>query len=103
MCLIGFIMSYIVYVKTMIPQLLLMHGDDWPEWVGNTDQGHLFWGTLFSFGVLFPLSIPTSLNALQWSSLFGVLCSVYLVLAVTLQFFCSREIVPDPMENWQEA
>ncbi|CDW80480.1 UNKNOWN [Stylonychia lemnae] len=67
-CLMGFIMSYIVY-----------------------------------FGILFPISLPRSINQLRFSSVFGVLCSVYLCIAVIILFWTNKALVPDPIENWREA
>ena len=49
------------------------------------------------------MSIPRSVNALRFSSLFGVLCSIYLVLAVTFVFFLDKSIVPDFSKNFAEA
>jgi len=79
-----------------------------PDWVwrGDSDEpkgaANYFWGLLFAFLVLFPMSIPRSVNALRFSSLFGVLCSMYLCLAVTLVFFTNRSIVPSPSENLKQ-
>jgi len=49
------------------------------------------------------MSIPRTINALRFSSLFGVLCSVYLTLAVMFVFFCNKEVVPNPKQNWEDA
>jgi len=49
------------------------------------------------------MSIPRSINALRFSSLFGVLCSVYLSLAVFFVFFCDKEVVPNPKKNFEDA
>lgn len=59
-CLMGFVMSYIVYVKSMLPQILLLFWteEQLPALIGNTFGGQVFWGTLFSFLMLFPMSIP---------------------------------------------
>ena len=53
--------------------------------------------------MLFPMSIPRSINALRFSSLFGVLCSVYLSLAVFFVFYCDKEMVPNPKQNFENA
>jgi len=94
----GFIMSYIVYIKQMLPQILLIFWDasQLPDFIESKGWGQVFWATIFSFGLLFPMSIPRSINALRFSSLFGVLCSVYLTLAVFFVFFCDRSVVADP-------
>jgi len=105
-CLIGFTFSYIVYVKKAIPTIIEMYVDKTtstaPNWIFNNDSGNLFWGLLFSFLILFPMSIPRSVNKLRFTSLFGVLCSMYLCLAVTIVFFTNRDIVPDFKKNLNE-
>ena len=104
-CLIGFITSYIVYIKSMMPKILLLfiNENDLPNFIGDNYWGKVFWGTLFAFGMLFPMSIPRSINALRFTSLFGVLCSVYLSLAVFFVFYCDKEVVPDPSANMKET
>jgi len=96
-CLMGFITAYIVYVKSMLPEILLLF---WTKeklgWIVTDVWGQIFWATAFSFVMLFPMSIPRSINALRFSSLFGVLCSVYLSLAVFCVFYCDKELVPQP-------
>ena len=49
------------------------------------------------------MSISRSIAALRYSSLFGVLCSIYMVLAVTFVFWLNRTIVPDPIQNFRDA
>lgn len=46
------------------------------------------------------MSIPRNASALRFSSLFGVLCSMYLSLAVMCVFFTNRELVPSPSKNF---
>jgi amino acid permease len=98
-CLIGFTFSYIVYIKKAVPTIIEMYTDNAPYWIQNNDTGNLFWGLLFSFAILFPMSIPRNASSLRFSSLFGVLCSMYLCLAVTFVFFTNKTIVPDPHYN----
>mmetsp|Transcript_33670 Transcript_33670/g.24330 ORF Transcript_33670/g.24330 Transcript_33670/m.24330 type:complete len:261 (+) Transcript_33670:147-929(+) len=97
LCLCGFTMSYIVYIKSMIPEILLLFWteDQLPTFMNDDFGGQAFWGTLFTFGVLLPLSLPREVNALRFTSLFGVLCSIYLCLAVFFVFFCDSNMVPD--------
>jgi amino acid permease len=49
------------------------------------------------------MSLPRSVNALRYSSLFGVICAVYLGIAITLIFWCDRDLVPKPFENLKAA
>ena len=105
LCLIGFTFSYIVYVKKAIPAIIEMYVDEdkLPTFIRNEQWGgNIFWGIFFSYGILFPMSIPRSASALRFTSLFGVLCSMYLCLGVTGVFFGSRTIVPEPSVNFQE-
>ena len=104
-CLMGFIIAYIVYIKSMMPEILLLFWskDELPNFIVSDGWGQVFWGTLFSFLMLFPMSIPRSINALRFSSLFGVLCSVYLSLAVFFVFYCDKDMVADPAQNFKDA
>ena len=52
---------------------------------------------------MFPLSIPRSVNALRFSSLFGVFCSIYLVLAVMFVYLLDRKVVAHPEQNYEMA
>ena len=47
------------------------------------------------------MSLPRNASALRFSSLFGVLCSLYLSLAVMFVFFTTdnTELVPSVSEN----
>jgi len=49
------------------------------------------------------MSLPRQINALRFSSTFGVLCSVYLCIAVTIIFLANRNLVPDPGQNFKDA
>lgn len=55
----------------------------------------------FSLIILFPMSLPRNASALRFSSLFGVLCSLYLSLAVMFVFFTTTntDLVPSVSEN----
>ena len=101
-CLIAFTIAYIVYIKKAVPEIIEHYQgkENVPEWIGNTDDGKKVWGTLFSFLVLFPISLTRSVNALRYSSLFGVLCSMYLCIAVTFVFFIDKDVVPDWKSNF---
>jgi len=103
-CLIGFTFSYIVYVKNAIPGIIVMYvdRDSIPDWISDTKWGKVFWGVVFSFLVLFPMAIPRNASALRYSSLAGVLCSMYLSLAVTFVFFFDKTVVPDYKQNFKD-
>mmetsp|Transcript_105271 Transcript_105271/g.145620 ORF Transcript_105271/g.145620 Transcript_105271/m.145620 type:complete len:351 (-) Transcript_105271:123-1175(-) len=105
LCLMGFIMSFIVYIKSMMPLILLKFytEEELPSYLGNNFTGKAFWGTIYSFIVLFPLSLPRQISALRYCSLLGVLCSIYLCLAVTIVYWSDKEIVPNPGANLRDA
>lgn len=105
-CLIGFIFSYIVFVKNAVPGVLVLYMTK--EKLGWLAEGYdkdkittggIFWGMIFAFGILFPMSITRKINVLRFSSLFGVICSMYLCLAVTLQFFNNEKMVENIGNN----
>lgn len=48
------------------------------------------------------MSIPRNASALRFSSLFGVLCSMYLCIAVVFVFFTDPVMVPDVSENFSK-
>jgi amino acid permease len=104
-CMLGFVVSYIVFVKTLIPHILtvlfygeipdLAHDDPLPLIIGRGQwSGQIFWATVYCFFILFPISLPRKLSALRFSSLFGFCCSFYLVSVITLIFFFNKNLVP---------
>lgn len=89
----------------MMPQILELFWDEseLPNFMVTDFWGQIFWATLFSFGMLLPMSLPRSINALRFSSLFGVLCSVYLSLAVFFVFYCDESVVKNPSKNLEDS
>ena len=53
----------------------------------KTGNGDYFWGFFYTFGILFPMSLPRSVSALRFSSTFGVLCSILLAVITMICFF----------------
>jgi len=49
------------------------------------------------------MSIPRNISALRFSSLFGVLCTLYLTLIVMFLFFFDRDLVASMSENIKAA
>lgn len=92
LCLIGFSMAYVTYVKKAIPYLIERYSQDptLHEWLGDHLKGNILSAAIFSFGVMFPMSIPRNASALRFSSLLGVFCSVYLCLAIFCVFFLDK-------------
>ena len=63
----------------------------------------MFWATAFSFLVLLPISIPREISQLRFTSVLGVLGSVYLGLAVFFVYWFDRKFVPNPIERFGQA
>ena len=49
------------------------------------------------------MCLPRRVNALRFSSAFGVLCAIYLGIAITLIFWFDKDLVKDPIANLKEA
>lgn len=60
------------------------------------------WVSIFAFGIFLPLSIPKDLSALRFSSAFGVMCTLYLLVVIIYSFF-KGIIVESPSENVKNA
>ena len=105
--LLGFVVSYIVFVKTLIPRILEIFAgsmDKLPRILADGKyEGQLFWATLYTFLVLIPLSLPRKVGVLRFNSLFGVTCSFYLVLCLVFLFLVDRNQVPSMGDNFKKA
>ena len=104
--LLGFVVSYIVFLKTLIPHILLFFVDEenLPKILGNGKwSGQIFWATVYTLFVLTPLSIPRQIGALRFNSMFGVCCSFYLVMCLVFMFFVDRDLVPSMSEAWKKS
>ncbi|CDW86898.1 UNKNOWN [Stylonychia lemnae] len=104
-CLLGFIMSFIVFQKESIPLILhtLTHKDNIPYFMSDNFTGEVFWGTLYSFLLVFPLSLPRQVGRLSIASALGVLCTIYVAIVVTFIFLTDKQLVPSPIENLKKA
>lgn len=49
------------------------------------------------------MSLPRSVHSLKYASAFGVMCAVYLGMAITMIFWTDRSLVPDPIQNFKDA
>lgn len=49
------------------------------------------------------MSIARKVNALRYTSVLGVTCSIYLMIVVTLIFWANRELVPSPIDNFKQV
>ena len=78
--LVGFATAYVALAKTLIPTALesTFGKDKLAFYLQNNQTGQLFWVTIFTFGIFFPLSLPQNLSALRFSSALGVICTLIL-------------------------
>ena len=79
--------------------MIYEHAPDAPYIINNNNTGTRFWGIIFTYCILFPMSVPRNASALRFTSLFGVLCSMFLCFAVILVFFTDKTMVPSPSDN----
>ena len=101
--LMAFTTSFIVFMKEAIPLLIWRQFrnklDQLPHWILDNHDGHLFWGTVFAFGILFPLALARDLNQIRFTNQLGVVCNLYLCVVVMMEFFTNEAIIPDPIGN----
>lgn len=94
--MLGFVIAYIVLLKSLLPLTIeSVTGSTLPGWMGNTFGGHIFWSGLFSYLVVFPLTLARKLSALRFSSLFSFFCGIYVVCVLVFVPLCNRDITPE--------
>ena len=96
--MLGFVIAYIVLLKSLLPQTIneFMKDDDkLPDWIGDTTLGNIIWSVIFSYGLVFPLTLARGLSALRFASLFSFFCGIYVVLVITFVCLCDRSVNPD--------
>ena len=104
--LIGFAITYLVYIKTLIPHILeiTMGAENVPSMLGEVQfKGELVWASIYVFFILIPMSLPRKINTLRFSSLIGVICTAYFILWIMLLFFFDRKLVPNIENNFVNA
>ena len=71
---------------------------------GHEGIGDYIWGVIYTYAILFPMSLPRELNSLRFSSVFGVLCSMYLAVAVMVLFLTDfdKTLIPSKSENFHQ-
>ena len=100
--LMGFLVTYIVYLKTLIPRILemVLGIENVPNFLGEYQwNGELFWATVYFILILFPMSLPRKINTFRFASLFGVIWTIYLTLCFIFLFFFDKSIVPNVKKN----
>eukprot|EP00353_Schmidingerella_taraikaensis_P006512 CAMPEP_0185581880 /NCGR_PEP_ID=MMETSP0434-20130131/19198_1 /TAXON_ID=626734 ORGANISM="Favella taraikaensis, Strain Fe Narragansett Bay" /NCGR_SAMPLE_ID=MMETSP0434 /ASSEMBLY_ACC=CAM_ASM_000379 /LENGTH=158 /DNA_ID=CAMNT_0028200525 /DNA_START=354 /DNA_END=827 /DNA_ORIENTATION=+ len=89
--LLGFTTAYISLSKTLIPSIVEVtvsseRYEGLPSWLQNNELSRKVWATVFSFGVLLPLSMFRKLSMLRFMSFFGVVCSATLMIVLLYEF-----------------
>jgi len=102
--MLGFVIAYIVLLKSLLPQTIeSMTGTTLPYIIGDTTGGHIFWSGLFSYLVVFPLTLARKLSALRFSSLFSFFCGIYVCLVLVFVPLCDSEVTPDVAGSLSKA
>jgi len=100
----GFIIAYIVLLKSLLPATLSqITGRDLPEFMADDTAGHFFWAAIFSYGVIFPMSLVRKISSLRFASLFSFFCGFYVVLALVFVCLCDRSVNPDLGKGLEKA
>ena len=104
MCLMGYVTSYIVVVKTLVPYIIKRFMENnLPLFFENKISVQIMIATFYSLFFLLPLSLPRKMGALRFTSLFGFAWCIFLVVVIWLIFILGREVVPDPIKNLEDA
>lgn len=103
--LLGFVTVYITLFKTLMPAIMeqAFGMEALPFWLQKTEAGKAVYATIFSFVFLLPLGLFQNLSKLAFTAAFGFLCSMTLMIILTIQLFANKEIVPDPSENFEST
>ncbi len=80
-----------------------LFGESLPYYLATTKTGSLFWATVFTITMVFPLGLVREFSALRFSSLFGVISSLLATVVIVAEFFMNKDVVPDPIARLGEA
>ena len=87
--LLGFTTAYISLAKTLIPSIVNTTVSDpstLPYWLQMNEKSKFIWATIFAFGILLPMACFRELSMLRFTSLFGVACTIILMLVLIYEF-----------------
>jgi amino acid permease len=93
LCNLGFLISYCIVFKTIMPYTIKTFGANPPDWLGDTDAGRRVWVTIYCFVLLFPCALPRNLSALRFSSFLSFGISLFIVF--TIFGACFRDVKAD--------
>jgi amino acid permease len=88
LCLMAFIMSYIVYIKEAVIKIILIFAPDLNSFIVDKFWGQKFWGTLFSVRS-HPFSLPIVLRTIP-----DVSATLYQCVEVFISFWGSMLSLP---------
>ena len=102
--LVGYISSYIIVVKTMLPLIISRFSEETNTFIGKNEWViQILIATLYWIFFLLPFSLPRTIGALRFSSLIGFICCIFLVVVIFWIFIFNKELVPLPMDNFRNA
>ena len=104
--LMGFVVSYIVFVKTLVPHIFeVLFGVH--DILGMSEYGssasELLWAIVYTIFILIPLSLAKNLGTLRYNSMFGVMWCFYLMSWFIWLFLVDRSLVPSISKNIADA
>ena len=104
--LVGFAVTYLVYIKALIPHILdiTLGHENIPNILGRDIQkAEIFWAWIYTFLILIPISIPRKINTLRFMSFAGCIWTAYFIIWVIWLFFFDRKLVPNISQNLRDA
>ncbi|TNV79783.1 hypothetical protein FGO68_gene1776 [Halteria grandinella] len=103
-CLVGFIVSYIVLFKELMPFTMeKLTGTKLPDILSTGFTGKTFWSFIFCFILVLPISFARTLSALHFTSFFSLCISIYLVLAIVCTCLFDKGVTPSVSLSFQTA
>ena len=97
LCNLGFLISYCIVFKNIMPYTLEVFGANPPDWLANNDKGQRVWLSIYCFILLFPCSLPRNLSALRFSSFLSFGISLFIVFTIFGASF--RDVKADGNES----
>lgn len=105
LCNLGFIVSYFVLFKTLLPysiELAMGDGNSLPKWCGQLKEGQMTWAIIFGIGLI-PVSLPRKLTALRYTSAGSVMLSIYVMLVIVFECLLDRGTSPSVEEGFSKG
>ena len=99
----------------MVPSLIeeAFGRDALPYWMQKNELGFIFYMTIFSvsilvdktvqYCILLPISLPRELGSITYLSALGLMSSIFLMFAVTFEFFTNKRVVTNFERNFRAA